>query len=167
MTRDETKKLIAIIVSIYPNFKPDNLSATVDAWSVLLKDETLLEMENMLKVFAKTDTSGFAPTVGQLLRCADNEPSAEEEWAKVRIAICNGYYHAGEEFDKLSPRTQAAIGSPSMLSLWAQTDEGTVDSSIAKQFKNAYNSISDRERRGFVAPAIAEKMQELLERKGE
>lgn len=168
MTRDDTKNLLAIISSLYPNFKPDNLSATTDVWFACIKDKTPKDMQYRLMAFAKTDTSGFAPTIGQLLAIGDNEPSAEEEWARVRKAICNGCYHAAEEFEKLPPRTQAAIGSPTMLHLWALTDENAIDTSIAKQFKTAYDAIKERDKKNsYYAPAVEQKLNKMLETKGE
>ena len=167
MTRDETKGLIAIMVSLYPNFKPDNISATIDAWHAVIKDQTLKDMQNCLMVYAKTDRSGFAPSVGQLLNYLDNEPNADEEWMNVRMAIRNCGYDEMETFKKLSPRAQAAVGSPSQLKIWGQMETSFVETAVAKTFKTAYAAIQERERRNFIAPSLSAKMTNLLEKKGE
>ena len=38
MTRDEAKKIVMIIASTFPNWKPNNLSFTVDAWTAMLEE---------------------------------------------------------------------------------------------------------------------------------
>ena len=66
MTREETKGLIRVIMSIYPNFRPTNLSETVDAWSFILAEQDKADVAQALKEYAVSDKSGFAPSPGQL-----------------------------------------------------------------------------------------------------
>lgn len=40
MTRDETKKIVMIIASTYPNWHPSDMSFTVDAWALMLESFT-------------------------------------------------------------------------------------------------------------------------------
>lgn len=68
MDKHEAKKLLQIVSALYPNWKPDNLDLTVEAWSAVLADEDAQTMANALKIFAKRDESGFAPSPGQLLK---------------------------------------------------------------------------------------------------
>lgn len=144
MTREETKKLLAIICSLYPNFHPDDMQATIDAWSVVLKDDKFSTLQKNLIIYSRQKHE-YAPSIGQLLDISEIEPSAEEMWVEVRKAIGNSSYHAEEEFAKLSPKTQRAVGSPRMLEQWAITDYSIIDTSIAKQFKDSYKAISERE----------------------
>ena len=37
MTRDETKKIVMVIASTYPNWHPADMSFTVDAWALMLE----------------------------------------------------------------------------------------------------------------------------------
>ena len=40
MTREETVKIIRIMVDSYPNYKPNNISETVDVWHMMLSEYT-------------------------------------------------------------------------------------------------------------------------------
>lgn len=66
MTRDETKKIIMLISATYPNFKPIDLTFTVDAWAMMLVDYDYNRVSAALKDCIANDTSGFAPSIGQL-----------------------------------------------------------------------------------------------------
>lgn len=66
MTRDETKKIIMLISATYPNFKPMDLTFTVDAWAMMLVDYDYNRVAAALKDYITSDTSGFAPSIGQL-----------------------------------------------------------------------------------------------------
>lgn len=67
MTRDETKKIIMLISATYPNFKPADLTFTVDAWAVMFEGYDYNRVEAALKDYITSDTSGFAPSIGQLV----------------------------------------------------------------------------------------------------
>lgn len=144
MTRDETKKLLAIICSLYPSFHPDDMQATINTWAVVLKEDKFSTIQNNLIAYSRQKHE-FAPTIGQLIDASGSEPSAEEMWVEVKKAIGNSIYHAQEEFNKLSPRTQRAVGSPNMLEQWAMTDLSVIDTSVAKQFKDGYKNILTRD----------------------
>lgn len=38
MTRDEAKHLVMMVSAAYPNWKPLNLTETVDTWAVMLEE---------------------------------------------------------------------------------------------------------------------------------
>jgi len=38
MTRDECKKLIMIMSATYPNYKPADISMTIDVWTEMLNE---------------------------------------------------------------------------------------------------------------------------------
>lgn len=67
MTRDETVKIIRIMCDCYPNYKPSNLSETVDVWNMMLENCTYEQVSVALKAYVFSDTSGFAPSIGQLI----------------------------------------------------------------------------------------------------
>lgn len=67
MTREDVIKLLMMVQAAYPNYKPPDKTVTVNMWHEMLKecDETSVMMG--LKEFIKTDTSGFAPSIGQII----------------------------------------------------------------------------------------------------
>lgn len=151
MTRDETKQIIRALTASYPNYNPKDLTETVDVWSTLLIDYDYKGMSMALQSYITTDTSGFAPAIGQLVAKYNEmkhpqQLNAMEAWALVSKALRNGYYNSKGEFDKLPPLVQKAVGSPENLFHWSMTEEESVESVIASNFKKVYEAECERER---------------------
>lgn len=132
MTRDETKKIIGIMMVTWPNYKPELSSDFVDIYHEMIRDLDARETMAALKVYAQQDTSGFAPSVGQLRAKlvemkSEQEISEGEAWGMVRKAISRSAYYADEEFRKLPKILQKAVGSPETLKTWAIMDEEELD----------------------------------------
>lgn len=143
MTRDEAKKIVMVIASTYPNWHPLDMSFTVDAWASMLESYTYQEIGAALKAFIISDTSGFAPTPGQVIGLLDRvtnrqELNEMEAWMLVSKALRNGYYGAEQEFEKLPPLVQKAVGAPSQLRNWSQTDSESVENVIQSNFMRTY-----------------------------
>ena len=51
MTREETVKIIRIMVDSYPNYKPNNISETVDVWNMMLSEYTYEQISVALKAY--------------------------------------------------------------------------------------------------------------------
>lgn len=149
MTRDETKRIIQIMCATYPNWKPADISNTVDAWHLMLEDYPYNQIAIALKAYVTSDASGFAPSVGQLIGklntiTSTNEPSELEAWAMVSKALRNGYYGAEEEFSKLPELVQKAVGNPSNLRQWSQTDVDSIENVIQSNFLRTYRNVVKR-----------------------
>jgi hypothetical protein len=149
MTRDETKRIIQIMCATYPNWKPADLSNTVDAWHLMLEDYPYNQIAIALKAYVTSDASGFAPSVGQLIAklntiTSTNEPSELEAWSMVSKALRNGYYGAEEEFSKLPELVQKAVGNPSNLRQWSQTDVDSIENVIQSNFLRTYRNVVKR-----------------------
>ena len=67
MTIEETKKLLVTINAMFPTWKVENPQETVAAWHWVLKDHPASAIMNALQKYAKSDKSGFAPSVSQLI----------------------------------------------------------------------------------------------------
>lgn len=150
MTREETAKLLAVINATYPNFKVENKVQTLDAWTWALEEYPFESIQMAYKVYLKTDKSGFAPSVNQLITNLQkplelNMMSDGEAWSLVKKAIQNGNYHAEEEFENLPEIVQKAVGSPNMIRQWAMSDTSEVNTVIASNFQRTYKTIAHRE----------------------
>ena len=152
MTREETVKIIRIMVDSYPNYKPNNISETVDVWQMMLSDYDYNLVAMALKAYILSDTSGFAPSIGQLVAkiqilTKPQELSEMEAWSLVRKAIGNGNYGSVEEFEKLPPTVQKAVGSADMIKRWAMSDSNEVSTVIQSNFLRSYRTAvkSDEE----------------------
>lgn len=150
MTKDETKKIIAGISSYYPNFKPDNPSATVNIWSAVLEPYAYKPIEKALLEYFRSDISGFAPTPGQLIALTNKDSgeqgfTGQEAWSLVMNAMRNSAYNSVEEFAKLPKLVQRAVGSADRLRQLAITEDlnQQVEMSL---FINTYNQLKERDR---------------------
>lgn len=144
MEREETKKIIRIMCDSYPNFKPNNVSETIDVWNMMLSEYTYNQISVALKSYVLSDTSGFAPSIGQLVgmvHSIENPQSLNEmeAWAIVSKAIRNSSYHYVEEFLKLPSEIQRAVGTPEQLKIWAM-DEDYNETVVMSNFQRAYRA---------------------------
>ncbi len=150
MTREETKKIVMIVKSSFPNWNPDDLSFTVDTWTLMLAEYDYNDIALALKTYIATDTKGFAPSIGQLIsKVHITEEYIQlnelEAWSLVSKALRNGYYGAEEEFSKLPLVVQKAVGQPSNLRNWSQTDTQSVENVIQSNFLRSYRIELKRE----------------------
>ena len=170
MTRDETKIIIRAMSASYPNFNPKDLSGTVDIWSQMLIDYDYKDISKALQKYILSDSSGFAPSIGQIVGLIDMPMNREplEAWDLVRKAISNSIYNAEEEYNKLPIECQKAIGSTANLKEMAQMDKNTVESVEQSHFIRSYQTVLkrlDEERRlpnqfKSYTQQIAEKIKE-------
>lgn len=150
MTRDETIKLLMVIQSAYPNFKPPDKTVAVDTWYTMLRDMDYNVVQMGLRAYITSDTSGFAPSIGQLINTIyltqnPQELNEMEAWALVSKALRNGYYGAVEEFDNLPPLVQKAVGTPDNLRNWSQANTESVENVIQSNFMRSYRTVVKRE----------------------
>ncbi len=163
MTRDETVKIIRILVATYPNFKPDNLSDTVDAWCLMLDDFPYEVVSVALKACVTSIKSAFPPSVSEIIDMIHtiSEPeelSEMEAWTLVSNALRNGYYGAEEEFNKLPPIVQKAVVSPSQLRNWAVTDAESIENVVQSNFMRTFKVVRAREKEISKMPSDIRKM---------
>lgn len=162
MTREETKKIIRIMCDSYPNYKPMDLSETVDVWTMMLEEYTYEQISIALKAYVLSDTSGFAPSVGQLVAKVQTitqpqELNEMEAWALVSRAIRNSSYNSESEYAKLPPIVQNAVGMPSQLRQWA-IDENYNEEVVMSQFMRTYRTEVARKTEFQKLPSEAQRL---------
>lgn len=184
MTREETVKIIRIMVDSYPNYKPNDISETIDVWQMMLEDYSYQQVSVALKAYILSDDSGFAPSIGKLVSkihvmTTPQELNEMEAWSLVSKAIRNSGYNSAEEFVKLPPLVQKAVGLPSQLRTWA-LDENYNEEVAMSSFQRAYKSelkrheelrkmpqnvrnLIEKANIGSYSAQIAEKRQQAIE----
>ena len=155
MTRDDTKVLLATISSIYPNFNVPDKTATLTVWAAILEPYDRKLIMDALKNFSRTNTSGFAPTTGQLIeeayKCSDSGIIPESQaWDMLMKALRNGQDGYKEEYEKLPLPIQKYLGSPWQLHMWAN-DSDFKESVERALFAKSYSGICESLKRSFVA----------------
>ena len=138
------------MVDSYPNYKPNNISETVDVWHMMLSEYTYEQISVALKAYILSDTSGFAPSIGQLVDkiktvTIPQELNEMEAWSLVSKAIRNSGYNSIEEYAKLPTLVQKAVGTPDNLRNWAVSDYQTIESVIQSNFLRTYRTVVRRE----------------------
>ena len=101
-----------------------------------------------LKAYILSDTSGFAPSIGQLVSkiqtlTKPQELSEMEAWSLVSKAIRNSGYNSVEEFANLPVLVQKAVGLPDQLRVWA-LDENYNEQVAASNFMRCYRTELNR-----------------------
>lgn len=149
MTREETVKIIRIMCDCYPNYKSNNLSETVDVWQMMLDEYSYNQVSIALKAYVTSDTSGFAPSVGEIvakiqLVSQPQELDGMAAWGLDSKALRNGTYGAVEEFNKLPPLVRQAVGMPDNLKNWATSDYQTIETVIQSNFLRTYEVVVKR-----------------------
>jgi hypothetical protein len=159
VTVNEARKIIAVMMVSYPNFKPIDTEIMATTWADMLSDYSYEQINVALKAYIRTDTSGFAPSIGQLIgklqtiSNANTELNEMEAWALVSQALKNGYYGAEEEFAKLPEVVQKAVGTPANLRAWAHTDEQSIENVVQSNFMRTYRTVVKREKEIKVMPS--------------
>lgn len=136
------------MVDSYPNYKPNNISETVDVWNMMLSDYDYNLVAMALKAYILSDASGFAPSIGQLVSkiqalTKPQELSEMEAWSLVSKAIRNSGYNSVEEFANLPVLVQRAVGLPDQLRVWA-LDENYNEQVAASNFMRCYRTELNR-----------------------
>lgn len=142
MSETEARKIIAVMMVSFPNYKPVDIDLTATTWADMLSEYTYEQVNAALKAYILSDNSGFAPSVGQIVDkihtlTRPKELNEMEAWSLVSKALKNGYYGAEEEFAKLPPIVQKAVGQPSQLRAWA-SDEEYNESVVSSNFMRSY-----------------------------
>ena len=149
MTKDEFKILAKAMKAVYTDarFLPDK--DAFDVWYEMIKDIPYPIASEAVKYHISN--SPYNPTVSDIrkyatMRTEGNSLNGEQAWSLVFRAIENSNYNSQEEFDKLPPLVQKAVGSPINLKELAQMPTDTVNSVEKSHFLRTYAEESKREK---------------------
>ena len=56
-----------MVQAAFPNYKPPDKTVAVNTWFLMLSDYPYQQVQMALKAYIATDTSGFAPSIGQII----------------------------------------------------------------------------------------------------
>lgn len=148
MEREQFKTLVKGMKAVYsdPKFIADK--DAFDVWYSLLQD---LDYDIASQAIQKYMMSNrFPPTIADIReQCNDfsapQELNEMEAWSLVSKAIRNSGYNSVEEFEKLPPLVQKAVGLPSQLIIWA-LDENYNEQVVSSNFIKCYRNEVARNR---------------------
>lgn len=173
MTRDEMIKMLSVLRAAYPmfynNMSSDDVKAVVDLWCRILGEYDYSIVNAAVIGLISTRTSTFPPVPGEVVEMihnltAERQMDGAEAWGLVANALRNSLYGFHEEFLKLPPPVQAAVGSENQLREWAMMDAGEVNTVVASNFQKAFRITAAREKEmaklpGSVKTFLAECLQ--------
>lgn len=154
MTKNEAAVVVKMISTLYPNeyakISPESMKLVVELWAATCEGYSGEQVSAALRQFMANDTSGFAPKPGQLIQYIhapedERDLSESDAWALVVKAASNAIYHAEEEWAKLPPLVQKAVGTSYILREMAMepVENNTVNES---HFRRSYRAELERER---------------------
>ena len=155
MDKQQAYRVLAMLQANYPDsfrgMSKEAAQIKVELWADMFADEPFEVVAAAAKAFMATDTKGFMPAVGQIkeqiARMRQREDlTGMEAWSYVDRAIRNSTYGADEEFHRLPPEIQRAVGSPAQLREWALMDVDTVQSVVASNFQRSYRVRQERDK---------------------
>ena len=153
VTRDETIKILMVIQAAYPNYKPPDKTVAVNVWAEMLSDIPYEKVSAAVKMYIQTDTSGFAPSVGDVrervydIFAKEDDLNETAAWSLVLKAIRRSTYYSEEEFSKLPPILQRSVSSPRQLKEWATMEDvdGKTLTVIQSNFQRTFREEQRRE----------------------
>lgn len=148
MNREEAKDCLKLIQANYENFRPADMTITLNLWAESFKDDPAEVVKDAIWAIIQTSTSDFAPKIGQVRQMMVNRTVPQimneaEAWNLVYNALCNSNYHANEEYNKLPEEIRRAVGGPDQLREWAMMDFDSI--TVAESnFKRTYRAIAEK-----------------------
>lgn len=155
MTREDTVRLLSTLKASYPHSFKDvtkiDAEAMIEVWSRLFAGDPKEEVFAAVDALLSSRTVGYSPTIGEVKEQMQKLKHHDEldelaAWALVSKACRNGLYGYREEFAKLPPEVQKAVGAPEQLRAWAMMDTDSVESVVASNFQRNYRTTQARQK---------------------
>ena len=167
MTFDETKTIMTLLQTEYPQSfsKMDSrmMAMKLKLWATEFQHDDYRAVYAVVRAIMSAGGREFAPNIGTIREkmrdySSGNELSENEAWSIVSKAISNGIYGYQQEYDKLPPAIQKAVGEAEQLKRWAVMPVDEVQSVVASNFQRSYRQIKQREREMAKIPADVMKL---------
>jgi len=163
MSREDIKRLLGMITITYPNFKLNDPTLAVDVWHRILEPDDAQNIFDAFSVYARTDTSGFAPSPGKLhMMIADrlsDEIDEGEIMTILTMASRNANYGFQAEFDKMPRALQKAVGSPANIRNWGQMEQDQLNYTFNNIIKAYKRTVHDEKVRLAAVGTNLEKIE--------
>lgn len=153
------EKVLTFIQSEYPHcfmgMDARTMKLKIKLWEKEFQDVDINLVYAAMRIYMKR-MERYAPGIGQIREIlqsllSDGEISETEAWALVSKAASRGTYYQ-EEFAKLPPIVQKAVGRAEQLYKWGQMDAETVESVVASNFMRSFRAIQKREKENALLP---------------
>ena len=167
LSRDDAIMILSTLKAAYPQaykvVSRRDAEATINLWPRQFANEEPEAVAAAVDARIATRTAGYSITPGEVkeqlhrLKTVDGL-SETDAWALVSRACSNGLYGYREEFAKLPPEVQRAVGAPEQLKAWAAMDADTVESVVASNFMRNFRTTQQREKELSILPQTVREM---------
>lgn len=163
MKPNEITKLLAMAIAAYGYMQDKEPGAIAAVWRETLSDLSFDDARAAL--VRHISTNRFFPTVADIrdgaatISGSVSMMTADEGWRLVIQAARNAAYHAADEFERLPPEVQAALGSASALRELALVPESELGNERAR-FRMGWEA---RQHRAQHMAALPKGIRERLE----
>lgn len=158
MTRNDTATLLTAMMALFSNLHFEDIELALDTWHRVLEPYDAQQVKDAFSVYARTDTSGFAPTPGKLIAMieerADPGLTDGEIVSMLTMAARNANYGSEIEFRSLPPLLQKAVGSPTTIRNWGMMEPEQLDYAFSAVAK-AYTALRAREKQSNAAAGLS------------
>ena len=133
----------------------------ISLWHRMFAAEPYEDVSSAVDRLVMTREFAWTPSVGEVTAELTKGRKAllmgeDEAWRLVRRAVCNSANSSGEQFAKLPPPVQRAVGGSWKLKEWSQYSDEQMEK-LAGPFKKAYSKELDND---VKTPAVAFKTYE-------
>lgn len=150
MTIDETKMILGILKTAYPNFYKEmskqEMLNIINLWADMFKNDN----SKLVTVAVKEliNTFQYPPTIADIKNkmyyLTNQEKTPSELWDRLQKAISKSIYYSEEEFEKLPDEVKEFVRSPRQLKELAMMDSDVVHSVTKGQFFKQIEIIQKR-----------------------
>lgn len=154
MTTEETAKILTLIQAEYPHsfqkLDERQMALKAELWEKEFRDDSVQLVYTAVRMLFESGIK-YAPNIGDIrdkmrMLLKPESMTEGEAWALVSKACQNGAYGYKEEFAKLPPVVQRAVGRPEQLKEWAAMEADVVQSVVASNFMRSYKVMEERQR---------------------
>lgn len=171
MTKLEAAQIVGILQFNYPDTLRDMSEKAyqtyIEQWHKFFEDDDAKIVKAAIMAYIRSSTSRYMPNIGMIREeirklTAEPEMTGQEAWALVARALRNSGYGYREEYAKLPPVIQRAVGSANQLHEWALMDAEEVQTVVSSNFQRSYRAIAENQKEIDKLPAgYREQIREL------
>ena len=167
MKKSETVDCITYLSAAYPGaykrFTEQKFETLIAVWYNTFSEYPFETVMVGIQGYISTDTSGFPPAPGQVVKVIQDitrqeETTSMEAWAIVKRAVNSPRDRAKEVFDSLPPLIQKVIGGHQQLLAWGNIGEDEFETVIQSNFMRTYETEKKRQKQLQMIPERIRRM---------
>lgn len=167
MKKSETVDCITYLSAAYPGvykrFTEKKFETLIAVWYNTFSEYPVEMVMVGIQGYISTDTSGFPPSPGQVIKVIQDitrqeETNSMEAWAIVKKAVNSPRDRMEETFRTLPPLIQKVVGGHHQLMAWGNVNEEEFETVIQSNFMRTYETEKKRQKQLQMIPERIRRM---------